>query len=649
MKNKGFTLTEILAVIVILGILVAIATPVYFSISNNTKKNELQTKINYIKTKALKYAEEESLESSTTIIAATLIANGYISADKYIEDDEYEEIPYIENPVDKKDNLACRIINIDLDEHEYKVSIPGDNNCSLINSDEPTDKLGIRAFKYDGNKMGQELKLKDGKFEWTNTDVILVVNPEYPEIISTRITQRGNTIEVNDNKLTDPYEGRKITQTYSNVIVIDSNSVLKESINVSVQTKTNVNNKTVIVQIDKEESYVKSSKYEGWTKSGKTASVYVGDGYGSGPKGVYVTTSITRSGSETLNNTDENGFVQIANLEEGSYYIWALDNAGNISKSPYELTIVNVDGTNPECRTFGNDKWTTQNVDVGFACYDSDSGCAKDGSSYVKTIKKEMKTTKITIKKTVSFYDNMGNSVNCPKSATANVYIDKSKPTVKLSVKSSKSLYNSTSFTVTVTASDKFSGIKSVCIIPIYNSKDPHKASNCTWIDVEDSRIDSEHNEGPKTYSYTISQNRGNHTDGKKETFKYYAYAKDMVGNISAEKSISYRVYEVCDQTEIYDYGSWGDCDNSCGGKKTRTIYTIDKYFKDYKCANGIEENKDDCNYGCGGGGGTDTGGSCIIGPSWNSTYEIINYGCMCNGVWNGSWGPGDVGGTATC
>ena len=48
MNNKGFTLTEIIAVIVILGLLFAIGTPVYFTISNNTKQKELNNKLEYL-------------------------------------------------------------------------------------------------------------------------------------------------------------------------------------------------------------------------------------------------------------------------------------------------------------------------------------------------------------------------------------------------------------------------------------------------------------------------------------------------------------------------------------------------------------------------------------------------------------------------
>ena len=633
MKNKGFTLTEILAVIVILGILVAIATPVYFSISNNTKKNELQTKINYIKTKALKYAEEQGLENSTTIITATLIADGYITAEEYKDDEEYGVIPYISNPTDKKDNLACRIININMDGYEFTADVTSDENCDLINEENSLGKLGIRAFKYDGNKLGKELNIKDGEFEWSNTDVMLVVNPQYSDIVSARITQKGTTLEIGDNKLTDPSDGRRIDKAYSNTIVVSTDLILKESISVTVQTKTEVNNKTVVVKIDKENPYIKTSQYDGWTKEGKKASIIVGDGNGSGPKGIYVNKTSVRTGSETLQETGENGYVQISNIDNGAYYIWAVDNAGNISNSPHELIISNVDNVNPECKTFGNDKWTNQKVDVGFVCSDYESGCAKDASKFVKTIDKSMKTTNISIKKNVTFYDNMGNSVTCPKKAEANVYVDKTKPTLKLTAKSSVSSYNSTRFTITLTASDKDSGIKSVCIIPINNNKDPHKSTNCDWINVEASKIDEEHNQGPLTYTYNLEQEKGNHFDKKSETFKYYAYAMDTAGNISKEYSINYKVYEICDKKEIYDYGKWGDCDGCCGGKKTRTTYRRDKFFKEYKCSNGTDE--DDCNDCCGGGGDDSCSGKTADQTDGHGTGPG-HWGYMCNGQWHG-------------
>ena len=49
MKNKkGFTLTELLAVIVILAIIIAIAVPSYMKIKKNIDENNYNNKINLI-------------------------------------------------------------------------------------------------------------------------------------------------------------------------------------------------------------------------------------------------------------------------------------------------------------------------------------------------------------------------------------------------------------------------------------------------------------------------------------------------------------------------------------------------------------------------------------------------------------------------
>ena len=102
MKSRGFTLTEILAVIVILAILVGIGTPVYYTISNNTRNNEYKTKKDYLKAQAIKYAEENNIEINKTITASTLVQAGFVVADDYVEEDG-EEIPFITNPVDSEE------------------------------------------------------------------------------------------------------------------------------------------------------------------------------------------------------------------------------------------------------------------------------------------------------------------------------------------------------------------------------------------------------------------------------------------------------------------------------------------------------------------------------------------------------------------
>lgn len=56
--NKGFTLVEIIAVIVILALLVIITTPAYNTISANIKKTNYESKKNTIKSETLSFVEK---------------------------------------------------------------------------------------------------------------------------------------------------------------------------------------------------------------------------------------------------------------------------------------------------------------------------------------------------------------------------------------------------------------------------------------------------------------------------------------------------------------------------------------------------------------------------------------------------------------
>ena len=58
MKNKGFTLVELLAVIVILGILITIAVPSILGVSKNVKEKSYTTKISIIESAGVSYGEK---------------------------------------------------------------------------------------------------------------------------------------------------------------------------------------------------------------------------------------------------------------------------------------------------------------------------------------------------------------------------------------------------------------------------------------------------------------------------------------------------------------------------------------------------------------------------------------------------------------
>lgn len=66
-SKKGFTLVELLVVVVIIGILVAIAIPVYNDITHSTKKRACEANIRMIKSAIQQYKLDNPNEDSVTM------------------------------------------------------------------------------------------------------------------------------------------------------------------------------------------------------------------------------------------------------------------------------------------------------------------------------------------------------------------------------------------------------------------------------------------------------------------------------------------------------------------------------------------------------------------------------------------------------
>ena len=108
MNNKGFTLVEIIAVIVILGLLVVITTPAYNSISNNIKTRNYESKKNTIESDTLSYVEKylkddvyDGKNYNHCFTVGYLIENGIISSDNEKEEYILNDIDNIEYTDDK--------------------------------------------------------------------------------------------------------------------------------------------------------------------------------------------------------------------------------------------------------------------------------------------------------------------------------------------------------------------------------------------------------------------------------------------------------------------------------------------------------------------------------------------------------------------
>ena len=492
MKSKGFTLTEILAVIVILAILVGIGTPVYYTISNNTRNNEYNTKKDYFKAQAIKYAEENNIDYNKTITVSTLVQSGFVVADNYVEE-EGEEIPFIANPIDSEENMACRIINITIDGYDRNAEVTDDSNCDIVLQEVLASSLGIRAFKYSDNKLGKELFFSEaGSFEWSNTDVALVVSINIDNFISGSISNDGNTQEIDATKImSDVREGVTVRNSDSNVLIVSAVTILKNTVGVSIQSKDGTDivakSASVEVKIDKEEPIVSSTAYSGWTSKDnneqKSLTVYLSDGNGSGPAYAYLTKNNNASEISNYNKfaADANGQAKITHgyqtssstvlLENGDYYVWGEDKVGNITTTPKKVTVTNVDKIPPTCIVkvmdgnteieerdtngkvvFNNTKWTRNPITVVFGCLDNESGCKVDMSGATKTFNNT--TMGVYHMPEYKISDNAGNEVLCyPGGLDVDVYHD-TIPPEQCPVGGEKTIWTNTPVTITYGCTD---------------------------------------------------------------------------------------------------------------------------------------------------------------------------------------------------
>lgn len=93
--KKGFTLVELLAVIIILGLLIVIAIPSYNQIYSSIKRSNRKNKVTEIETAALKYGNlikddiKKAQGNCQTMKVATLIEKGYL-----ISEDDIEAVIY---------------------------------------------------------------------------------------------------------------------------------------------------------------------------------------------------------------------------------------------------------------------------------------------------------------------------------------------------------------------------------------------------------------------------------------------------------------------------------------------------------------------------------------------------------------------------
>ena len=517
-KHKGFSIPELLAVIVIMGILVTIATTSYNGISKAIKEKIYNDKINLIKTKALEYVGDNGVDVAT-ISVAKLISEGYLDAENDTDGNEK-----ISNPLGGY--FDCYKIDINRNLDDYDVSISSSDNCSLAETDILSSNIRITAYEANSDTLNNDNKLGTNKdIKWSKNDVYLFVEPSSlgdlgKEKMTITWSINGNNKEKNGQMAA----AANTDTTYANVYKIETSYLFDSTVMVKIQTSKGLLSKSVNVKIDKEAPTLTLDSNASYETSSKVITFNGSDGSGSG-FGKYAY-ALIKSESETpvFNIKQSENHLEI--YENGTYYAYAKDQVGNVSKVA-TINITNIDNSKPACKNPENStEWKTSYTYTYGCSSDAGSGCATPDKTETTTDEGEFKKVNWTIK------DNIGNTREC--SYNVATMVDKTAPTCEITVDASSKKGNNNWYISDVklllSTKDNLSGVSEYGITtkntPEYN--------------------------GSKTTILT------NDTDNNGVT--YYGYVKDKAGNTGSCKITVKKLTEIptCTISKSGTYGKNG-------------------------------------------------------------------------------------------
>lgn len=589
MRKNGFTLVEVMAVIVVLAILLTLAVGIYSRVYENQQQKTYENKVSMVELAAEKWASETNLSRPITITVQKLIDDTYYQADRF--DEESNEY-VVEDPRDNS-SLLCNTIDITVDNGTPKATMNETKDCNLKNQE--TDARYIHVYPYQYNpETKQVLKAltmdSANTIEWTKTAVLLLVNPDgkYKDLTYNKVifSSGANTEEkeVHNNILNNINENSTVTnvENYANVYVVDASLFLKKEYTVNLETKEGIKSKDVYIQIDKEAPTIEATVEGSYTREEKNIRLLGSDGAGSGLKGFYVSQNPTIPGT----NLVKSEYEALVTKPNGTYYVFAEDNVGNITEEGKRVEVSNIDSSQPTCQiqvangTLGSNNWYTSNVilkmtssaatgtGLSYAFTTSNTptyneGVLREGTSVNKDIT-------ISANGTHTYYGYVKNSLGATGICSIAIKVDKTPP-------------------VCVWSGESTSWIASSRTVSL-QCRDGENESGCVKKDIWSNTFSS--NTKEINISYTIKDNAGNETVCNKKINVYV----DKCTQITEKK------------------GEWSACGPDC--KSTRTITTVSTFGGGAVCKKTKTESKDctggSCNSGT--GSGEEVGSDCCYG-----------------------------------
>ncbi len=358
--KKGFTLTELLAVIVIVAILSVAAVGGYKAMGNSSKRKALEQKIAQIELAADKYAYETNINKNTTVSVNKLVVMGYLQPDSTNADG----LASIMNPV-TNENMICNLVEITITKDTVKTKYNDTvRDCDISDKDSKDGNITITAYTITGNTTDIFGYEEEDVLPWTNKDILLYVESSYfSNAYSVIYDYGGNNIEKSTTKkLATSVTAPDVVDEYYNEIIINNiGSIFNNTLNVIVIMKDGSTKiQSIKIKIDKEPPVgyvVNNNNMSTNNNSEREVELYLDDGTGSGVKGFYVNTDnsideekyIPKDGSRITGTFDSDSNKGTFMAKKGTYYIYVKDNVGNISPAPIKADVTNFDPKDLSC------------------------------------------------------------------------------------------------------------------------------------------------------------------------------------------------------------------------------------------------------------------------------------------------------------
>ena len=311
MKNKkGFTLIELIAVLVVLSILIASSVAVFINIRNSVLKKEKNNLITYLETKAIEYANETNV---TAVSVEDLIKIGLIKPDD--ETDIYDPVT--------RESMNCYIIDLVWEDGEYKAKFGSNVGKNGTTCNEYTRRKNLVICQVVGNNCN-DIKNE----QWFKDDITIGLKFVNGKRI---IKESGYEISWKSNTGISSIED-----------TIKTNVDLIANINYTAKViKDNeVSEASQIVNIDKEAPIINEIKYNtNWSKS-KEIEIIASDGLGSGVGGYVIVLENEKCSGYNTNN-------KITIKSNGNYKVCIRDKAGNETEKVIKVSTIDAKPENP--------------------------------------------------------------------------------------------------------------------------------------------------------------------------------------------------------------------------------------------------------------------------------------------------------------